>query len=102
MVIPGIDFDILIFLVVIASFLFGAWFGRFMTRYPFGQKPQTGMEFLIGEMAIVRKVRNRILEVSADGQIWVAENTGTSEIKEGDYVKIEAVEGMKLKVSGKH
>lgn len=102
MTIPGTDFDILFFLVAMAFFLFGAWFGRFMTRYPFGRKPFTGMEAIIGSTGQVSKIRNEILEVTVQGQTWVAESDRITDIRTGDYVLIEGIEGMRLKVSKKH
>ncbi len=99
--IPTDYFDILVILLAMAFFLFGAWFGRFLTRYPFGRKPYAGMEALIGRIGIVRRVRDEILEVTVQGQIWVSENDGVPGIKEGDEVMITGVEGLKLKVARK-
>lgn len=87
--------------MALAFFLFGAWFGRFMTRYPFGRRPFTGTESLIGRIGTVKRVRDEIIEVTVQGQVWVSDNEGTLDLREGDQVMIEGVEGMKLKISRK-
>lgn len=99
MIVSSFDLDTLLFVFAALFFLFGAWFGRFMTRYPFGRKPFTGMEAMIGMTGLVKKVRDGTLEVAVDGQIWVAESDSISDLNAGDYVRIDSIEGMKLKVS---
>ncbi len=101
MTIPAVDLYTLIFLLAAAFFLFGAWFGRFMTRYPFGRKPYTGMEAMVGTTALVKKVMNEVMEVTVQGQTWVAESDSSGDISSGDYVRVDAIEGMKLRVSKK-
>lgn len=99
MIVSSFDFDTVLFIVAVLFFLFGAWFGRAMTRYPFGRKPFTGMESMIGMTGLVKKVRGGTLEVSVDGQVWVAESDGITDLSTGDYVRIDSIEGMKLMVS---
>jgi len=54
------------------SLFVGGWLGRFLTRYPFGQRAFTGKESLIGRKATVVTVKPGFYEVRLDSQIWKA------------------------------
>lgn len=92
------DFDVIVILLIIAVFLFGAWLGRFLTRYPFGRRPYTGMESLVGKMGTVKKVRNEIMEIEVQSQIWVSDIDPRQNLKVGDQVVVDGIEGVKVKV----
>lgn len=97
----GAALDIVLLIVALAFFLFGAWMGRMLTRYPFGRKPYTGMESLIGSTGVIRSIKGESMEVSVDGQIWIAFYDEKKNFKPGDEVQVKGVEGLKLKVEPK-
>ena len=68
----GAALDIVLILVALAFFLLGAWMGRMLTRYPFGRKPYTGMESLIGSTGVIKSIKGESMEVTVDGQVWIA------------------------------
>ncbi len=90
---------VLVVMVAVLSFLFGAWLGRFLTRYPFGRKPYAGTESLPGRIGVVKRVWSETAEVSIDGEIWIADlNEQIGTINPGDQVVVRSVEGLKLRV----
>ncbi len=62
--------------------------------------PQTGLELLIGEVGVVREARDRRALVRVNGELWRATSTGES-ISPGEAVRVEAVEGLELRVAPK-
>ncbi|MBC8282785.1 MAG: nodulation protein NfeD [Nitrospinae bacterium] len=59
-------------------------------------KKQGGAEGMIGETGVVREALNPHGSVLVHGELWQAECDG--EIKEGEAVSVESVEGLKVKV----
>jgi membrane protein implicated in regulation of membrane protease activity len=88
---------ILAFLVVaVGFFFFGAWFGRFFTRYPFGQKSVTGKEGMLSKVATVEKKVSDHYEVRIDSQVWRA--YCDKPLNAGEKVVVTDINGNKLTV----
>ncbi len=88
---------ILAFLVVaVGFFFFGAWFGRFFTRYPFGQQSVTGKEGMLSKVATVEQKVSDHYQVRIDSQIWRAYCTEPLSI--GERVVVTDINGNKLTV----
>lgn len=83
-------------LVSLVSFFFGAMFYRIMVRYPFGQKPITGKESLIGKRGVVYSMDGRRLSVRVDSLYWNAKLIGDHAVKIGDIVLVKNVENLTL------
>ena len=60
--------------------------------------PMTGIKGMIGEKGMVRKELNPEGIVFIHGEIWHAESINGEKIKKGEKVKVEEIEGLKIKV----
>ncbi|GGM75960.1 hypothetical protein GCM10007108_12370 [Thermogymnomonas acidicola] len=98
MYISSLTFDAEIILTAVLAFFFGAWFARLFLRRPWGRKPVTGKEALIGSRAIVKSISNGNVTVSVNSQLWSAIVVGPS-INVGDEVIVLGVDGLKLRVA---
>ena len=85
-------------LVAILSFFFGALFYRIMVRYPFGQKPITGKESLVGRRGQIYGINGRRLSVKVDSLFWNAKLNGEYAVQLGDEVVVKSVENLTLVV----
>ncbi|MEM0155811.1 MAG: NfeD family protein [Thermoplasmataceae archaeon] len=99
MAVSNTTFDLTIILVAILFFFIGAWLGRLFVRYPFGHGPYTGKESMVGELAVVKTVKNDEYEISYDSQIWSAIPSEADTFSVDEKVKIIGNKGLKLIIS---
>ena len=82
-----------LYLLILAGSLAAYWKALQAQR----RVPATGRRAMIGDRAVVVRVGETEAEVEYHGEIWNAFSSGP--LKQGDSVVIEAVEGLRLKVS---
>ncbi len=78
-------------LAVVGGFALGLWVERLFVWYPFGLKPLTGRESMLGKIAVVTLVKPTYMEVKFDSQIWKAKFIGGSPPDIGETVQIREV-----------
>lgn len=75
----------------LGGFLIGVWLQRIFVWYPFGLKPLTGKESMVGKKAAVTLVKPSYIEVKIDSQIWKARVIGANRPKAGETVTVKDV-----------
>lgn len=78
-------------LAIVGGFALGLWVERLFVWYPFGLKPLTGKESMIGKNAAVILVKSAYIEVKIDSQIWKARALGSNIPEKGDSVVVRDV-----------
>lgn len=89
---------IFVLAIALLCLFVGGWLGRLLTRYPWGQKPFTGKENMIGKVARVVEVHDNSLAVRYNNLTWSAEFAGEGTIEVGESVTISGVSGNRLTV----
>lgn len=62
-------------------------------------KKQGGMEGMVGETGLVKESLNPHGRVMVHGELWEAEAEAATQVDEGETVRIDSVNGLKIKVS---
>jgi len=65
------------------------------------RRPRTGSEALVGHVGVVRSIGDHEAHVFVDGSLWRAERSALAdetELREGDRVVVESVDGLTLGV----
>lgn len=76
----------------------GSWLTRLLIRYPFGQRPLTGKDAMIGKRAVVVGKKGKRLRVAINSQVWNAEAESPERIGIGERVSVVSVENLTLQV----
>lgn len=91
MIVTEYSLALYIAISIVGGFLLGVWLQRIFVWYPFGLKPLTGKESMVGKKAAVTLVKPSYIEVKIDSQIWKARVIGTNHPKMGDMVTVKDV-----------
>lgn len=89
-------------IVLLMGVGFGSWLTRTLMRYPFGAKPLTGKDALIGLKGRVVDKKNGYLRVFLNSQVWTAEADQLDSIERGDRVIVKSVDNLTLTVEPFH
>jgi membrane protein implicated in regulation of membrane protease activity len=89
---------VLVVAIAFACLFVGGWLGRMLTRYPWGEKPYTGMEQMIDRTATVVQANEKDLVVRYNNLLWSSDLVDDSNVSIGDKVVIVKVSGNRLSV----
>lgn len=89
-------------IVLLAGFAIGSWITRMLLRYPFGARPMTGKDAMIGKKGRIVDKKNGYLRVFINSQVWTAECREIETLGIGDTVTVKSVDNLTLTVEPIH